>query len=112
MSAPTDPLALEDLRRVRFELAGAPALRDELVPAPEVELFVAGVLRLHHDPGLNPHSGRPAARLVRLEVGTPRLGAGHWWTGPSLSDDGPRARVVEWTWERRFEAEPEPDPVE
>lgn len=98
---------------MEWELAGAAAPRRELVPAGEEERLCAAIRRLHLEPGLNPHSGRPAARLLRLAVGTPRLALGPWWSGPDLDDAGERARLVEWRWDLRYcedEVDP-PDPV-
>ncbi|HBP22782.1 MAG TPA: hypothetical protein DEA08_34005 [Planctomycetes bacterium] len=106
-------LRLSQLRCVEWELEGADAPRRELVPAGEEELLCAAILRLHREPGVNPHSGRPTARLLRLAVGTPRLSRGPWWSGPALDDAGERARLVEWGWQTRHsedEVDP-PDPV-
>jgi len=105
---------LADVRCVQWELDGRSAPRRELVPAAEVELLVEAILRLHLDPGINPHSGEPTARLQHLAVGSHRLEDGYWWTGPTLSDAGPMARLVAWDWETRFDGRPtddEPDPV-
>ena len=105
-------LSLADLRCVEFQLEGA-AIRRELLPCEDVEGFVTATLRLHHEPGLNPHNGRPAARLIRLAVGEARLEEGPWWTSPSLEDDAGRSRLVRWRWDVRFDAtevDP-PDPV-
>ena len=94
-------MELAALRRVAWTLEGGER-RDELVPVDEVELLVEAVLKLHHDPGTNPHSGRKATPLVHLAVGTPRLGPGYWWSGPSLQDDAPQAQLVAWDEETRF----------
>jgi hypothetical protein len=94
-------MELAGLRRVEWSVEGGETRR-EIAPAGEVELLVAAVLKLHHDPGVNPHNGRRASALVHLAVGTPRLGPGYWWTGPSLQDEGPQARLVAWDLETRF----------
>jgi len=96
---------LEDLRKVSWDLEGSPEERWELAPAADVDRLVAAVLRLHHDPGENPHSGRRAAKLRRLRVGTPRVSDGYWWTAPDLDAAGDKARIVEWEHELRFAAE-------
>ncbi len=101
-------MELSRLRRVEWLLEGAATPRAELVPAEDVELLVEAVLRLHRDPGRNPHSGRPAARLRRLTVGTPYLHEGYWWTAPALDERSPKARVVAWRTTTRYQ-EPEPD---
>lgn len=110
---PPSELPLSRLRCVEWELEGSSEPRRELVPAGEEDLLCEAILRLHLEPGVNPHSGRATARLRRLAVGSPRLSAGPWWSGPSLDDAGERARLVEWSWETRHseeEADP-PDPV-
>lgn len=105
------PLLLTDVRRVEWDVdlevpAGVQRrTSSELVPAGEVDLLVAALVRLHFDPGVNPHNGRPAAKLFQVRVATPSLNGGFWWTGPSLKDDGaPRARCVAWStsvaWDR------------
>ena len=81
---------LSELRQVEWELEGASAPRHELVPAADVERLCQAVLALHHAPGVNPHNGEPAARLLRLSVGAPTLHAGYWWSAPNLQDHGER----------------------
>lgn len=105
----SDP-RLSELRLVEWELAGAREARRELVPASEVEHLCAAVLSLHHEPGRNPHSAQAPAALLRLSVGRPRLEPGFWWTAPSLSEAGPRARLVAWAFETRFDAGHDADP--
>ena len=96
-------LRLADLRLVEWDLEAdtprgpSPQTNREVVPASDVALLVEALVRLHHDPGVNPHSGRRTAKLVRVSVGTPSLGAGHWWTGPTLQDEGAKARTLDWT---------------
>jgi len=114
---PVDPPApdprLSELRLVEWEYEGGDEPRRELVPAAEVERLVAAVLALHHDPGLNPHNGEPAAPLRSLRVGRPALGQGYWWSAANLQDSGEKARLVTWRFVTRFErseADP-PDPV-
>lgn len=101
---------LSELRLVEWEYAGGGEARRELVPADEVERLVQAVLALHHDPGLNPHNGEPTAALVRLRVGRPALSEGYWWSGPTLQDEGEKARLVAWRFVTRFEADLEVDP--
>jgi hypothetical protein len=118
--AATDDLRLADLRLVEWELIAdtpggpSPSTSREVVPAAEVPLLVEALVKLHHDPGVNPHSGRRTARLVRVRVGTPELQPGYWWTGPTLQDAGARARLVAWrfetAWDQAALDEP-PDPV-
>lgn len=105
---------LSELRLVEWELEGASEPRRELVLAAEVEQLCAAILKLHHEPGRNPYSEVAPAALLRLSVGQARLDPGFWWSAPSLSEAGPRARLVAWAFETRFsggfEADP-PDPV-
>jgi hypothetical protein len=118
-ATPSD-LRLAELRLVEWELVAdtpsgpSPSTSREVVPASESRLLVDALLKLHHDPGVNPHSGRKTARLSRLRVGTPELLDGYWWTGPTLQDEGPKARLVGWrfetVWDRSAIDEP-PDPV-
>lgn len=111
--APSD-LRLSDLRLVEWDLEAdtprgpTPSTTRELVPADEVPLLVEALRRLHHEPGVNPHSGRPTARLKRVRVGTAALHDGYWWTGPTLQDEGPKARVVSW----RFDVVWDQSPIE
>jgi hypothetical protein len=109
-------LGLADLRLVEWDLLAdtprgkTPSTTRELVPAADVPLLVEALVKLHHDPGVNPHNGNKTARLVRVRVGTPSLGDGYWWTGPTLEDDGPRARVVTWRFDTAWDgAGPPPD---
>lgn len=112
-------LRLGALRLVEWDLeadtpAGpTPSTSRELVPATDVPMLLEGLLKLHHAPGVNPHSGRPTARLVRIRVGKPALGDGYWWTGPTLQDDGLKARLVRWTsevvWERGMVSDDPPE---
>ncbi|MBL4849006.1 MAG: hypothetical protein JKY65_26070 [Planctomycetes bacterium] len=103
---------LSELRLVEWELEGASEPRRELVPSDDVDQLCAAIKALHFEPGVNPHNGEPAARLVRLSVGEGGLEAGYWWTAPTLQDSGDRARLVRWRLVTRFEAKPEVDPVD
>lgn len=115
-----DDLRLSDLRLVEWDLVAttpggpSPSTTRELVPADEVPLLVEALRRLHHEPGVNPHSGRPTARLQRVRVGTAKLTDGYWWTGPTLTDAGPKARLIGWehevVWDQAEVDEP-PDPA-
>lgn len=111
---PVEPPApdprLSELRLVEWELEATDEPRRELVPAAEVERLVTAVLALHHDPGLNPHNGQPAARLRALRVGRPALSQGYWWSAPNLQDSGHKARLVTWRFVTRFTARDEADP--
>lgn len=101
--AMNDDLRLADVRLVEWDLEAdtprgpSPQTSRELVPAVDVPLLVEALTRLHHDPGVNPHSKKKTARLVRISVGTPQLGPGHWWTGPTLEDEGRKARPIGWS---------------
>jgi hypothetical protein len=96
-------LRLSDVRLVEWDLemdtprGPAPQTSKEVVPASDVQLLVEALTRLHHDPGVNPHNGKKAAKLVRITVATPALGDGYWWTGPTLQDQGPKARTLGWS---------------
>lgn len=119
----TDPddLRLSDLRLVEWDLEAdtphgpTPSTSRELVPVTDVPMLLEALIKLHHVPGVNPHSGRPTARLVRVRVGKAALGDGYWWTGPTLQDEGLKARLVRWTsevvWDRGMVTDEPPDPA-
>lgn len=116
-----DDLPLSDLRLVEWELEATtpqgptPSSSRELVPVTDVAMLLEALIKLHHVPGVNPHSGRPTARLVRVRVGKPALGDGYWWTGPTLQDEGLKARLVRWTsevvWDRGMVTDEPEDPA-
>jgi hypothetical protein len=119
--AADDDLPLSALRLVEWDLEATtpqgptPSTSRELVPVTEVPILVEALLKLHHSPGVNPHSGRPTARLVRVRVGKASLGDGYWWTGPTLQDEGLKARLVRWTseviWDAGLTGDEPQDPV-
>lgn len=101
---------LSELRLVEWTLVGSSEPRREWVLASEVDRFCEAIRALHLDPGVNPHSGNPAARLLTLSVASGTLESGFWWSTPSLDEkDGP-AQLVRWRHELRYEDEPEADP--
>lgn len=116
-----DDLRLADLRLVEWDLEAdtprgpSPSTSRELVPVTDVPMLIEALIKLHHSPGVNPHSGRRTARLVRVRVGKASLGEGYWWTGPTLQDEGLKARLVRWTtevvWDRGMLDDEPPDPA-
>lgn len=109
-----DDLRLSQVRLVEWDLladtpAGpTPSTSRELVPVGDVPLLLEALLKLHHAPGVNPHSGRPTARLERVRVGRPAVAPGYWWTAPTLEEDGLKARLIQWTTEVVWERVPPP----
>lgn len=70
-----------------------------LIPKDELEHFLAASIRLHHDPGINPHNQAKTAPLKSISVAYPTLEGPFWWTTPSLQlqMNEPGARIISWT---------------
>lgn len=51
-----------------------------------VDRFVKAAIRLHVDPGINPHSGGTTVRVVRIKVASPDPGF-YWWATPDLMNN-------------------------
>lgn len=56
-----------------------------LVAEADVQAMFSSFMKLHVDPGVNPHagSGRPE-RMVRFTVSRLKTSGPHWWTTPNL----------------------------
>ena len=59
-----------------------------LVPKAHLERFKEATLKLHHDPGVNPHDGGKTARLYQMTASPLQLAGPYWWTTPDLKSHG------------------------
>jgi len=68
-----------------------------LIPRVDVDMFFEAALKLHHNPGVNPHSGLSTTKLRAMAAYTLRLDGPYWWTMPSLDTNGDQrgARVFQ-----------------
>lgn len=67
----------------------------------QVETFIAATIALHHEPGINPHSGGETAKLWEIKVcGLETDAKSYWWCDPTLkSNDSPQgARINQAKW--------------
>jgi len=53
----------------------------------QVARFVEATVRLHHTPGINPHTQGKTDRLWRIEVCDFTLTGPFWWTTPDLQNN-------------------------
>lgn len=77
---------------------GKPVLGEHYVPTVDVDLLVQASIRLHHTPGINPHTGGAAARIWKITSEDMVLSDPCWWTKPSLNseDNTKGARSISW----------------
>lgn len=63
------------------------------VPRSEVDSFITAHMRLHVNPGINPHNGVETHRIDRIRS-APMLLEGYWWTSPTLKNDENKAHFL------------------
>lgn len=67
----------------------------------QVETFVSALVALHHEPGVNPHTGGKTSPLWEIKVcGLETDAKSYWWCDPALkSNDSPcGARINQAKW--------------
>lgn len=84
-----DGRLISDLRKVivHFE-KGEPS--EYMIVKQELNAFIKATIHLHHNPGKNPHSENPVAKLQRIEVSKPQISGPYWWTVPNLQNNNDR----------------------
>lgn len=86
---------LGDLRFVHIYLGAEMTHSMRIVHQSQVETLLEAMLKLHFEPGINPHNGKKAAELMEVRVAEPQIGEPLWWTSPSLGSKDPAgARIV------------------
>lgn len=61
----------------------------EIVHRNEVDEFCEALLRLHYEPGVNPHNNGKTAKIIAINVLRCEPRGAFWWTSPSLDgEDG------------------------
>lgn len=71
----------------------------------QVDTFVQATIRLHHEPGINPHNEAPTARLWEITVnGLETETKTYWWCHPDLrgSTGGAKLNKPTITGKRKF----------
>lgn len=80
-------MQLSDIRQVTLCFVGSTPT-SYLIPAAEVDTFVAAAKRLHWKPGKNPHNGEEAAKVWQITVSKLEQRGPFWWTVPDLQNNG------------------------
>ncbi|MFH1631998.1 MAG: hypothetical protein ABIA47_03210 [bacterium] len=108
----TDPatvIPVADLREVALVYEDSD-ISTYLVHVDHVRRFTDASIKLHYDPGVNPHNGGKAARIKSVAVSVPRFDGPYWWTTPSLDVDEDNmfqngAMIISWTVESTWSPE-------
>jgi hypothetical protein len=68
------------------------------VPTSDLAQLVEATVRLHHSPGINPHSGKETRTLWKIVTYRMEIAGPHWWSTPDLGINGNTggARIVNW----------------
>lgn len=76
----------------------------DFVPENEVDRFVTACIRLHHTPGINPHTGGQARKIWKIVAHDMEVRGPFWWSTPDLQEnyDPNGARIVDWTCSREL----------
>lgn len=85
------------ISEVELHFAGG-NIATHMVPTSEVSAFVEASKRLHHSPGINPHSGGQTAKVWKITSRGMRIDGPFWWSTPDLgnNDDPAGARILRW----------------
>lgn len=68
----------------------------KIVPKVDVEKFIEATKKLHHSPGINPHSKLKTARATHIFVYGMEVSGPFWWSTPDLQQnyDPNGARII------------------
>lgn len=75
---------LDMLRWVMVQDENYDILHDRIMMVDQLDEYVDAMVRLHHDPGINPHNGNETARIKRISATPLRVNGPHWHTTPNL----------------------------
>ena len=79
----------------------------------DVDTFITAQEKLHHNPGINPHTGGPTSPLTYLSV--EKINHQHdniyWWATPSLNANCSGATVIGWEIVTQKHYKPEDNPT-
>ena len=79
---------VSDLRIVTINflsgLGGQAEPATHIVHKDDVDRFVQACIKLHGDPGINPHNKQTTAPAESIDVSEPRGIGYHWWATPDL----------------------------
>ena len=81
---------IADLRKVTITWVASPdklpTFTDHFVHKDHVDRFVKACIRLHVDPGINPHNGNKTDRAANIAVSSPDIDC-YWWSTPDLQNN-------------------------
>jgi hypothetical protein len=80
-------LPVSDFCIVEYLFQNSNSYNKEIIHKDEVDTFCEALLRLHYDPGFNPHSGGKTAEIIAINVLRCEPRGAFWWTSPSLDGE-------------------------
>ncbi|WP_293811819.1 hypothetical protein [uncultured Bosea sp.] len=85
------------ISEVELHYAGGTTAR-YWVPSSEVTAFAQACRRLHHTPGVNPHSGKDTIKIWQITSRSMSVAGPFWWSTPDLQSNGDPAgaRIIRW----------------
>lgn len=90
--------SVNKLRKVILKFEGGKT-SEHLVLEGDVDKFVDASIRLHHDPGVNPHNAKKAARVETICVSRLRASGPFWWSTPDLKKNSDPSGAVIFRWQ-------------
>ena len=103
-------ILVSDLRMVVKHYQDSSHSSEDIVHVDDVDAYVEAAVRLHFNPGINPHSGGETMKIERIMLGTPHFSGPYWHTTPSLQHEDANengAATLSWNFETIWRA-PEP----
>jgi hypothetical protein len=98
MNAPNQPdFKLSELCSVTVEYGRDTGYVVEkyIIPKQDLDAFVEATVRLHHDPGINPHNKHITGPIRRISTDSFSVVGPFWWTTPDLQSTGKSgARII------------------
>lgn len=89
---------IQDYREVKVYYIGG-NLSTRLFHKSDVSQFVDATVRLHHKPGINPHSKLTTSPVWRITSAPLAYFGPYWWTTRSLNADNTGTRFLEGSYE-------------
>lgn len=102
---PAEMIPMADMRMVMLRFDDE-STRNELVHVMHVDRFVEATMKLHVEPGVNPHNGKKTKPVVAMTISSPDFDGPYWHTQPSLEADASfydGAMTIRWSIDKIWE---------
>jgi len=88
---------ISNLREIQIKYIGDKEYTKYLLLEKDVDNMVEALIKLHIEPGINPHNGCKCGEIVEILISLPAISS-YWWTSSDLSGKGlsKKAKIIEF----------------